>query len=61
MKKNDKKSKQKIYDNIMFSQAGCANDCTGLIPSGTTDREEFYSYEDIRNFAVPEIVKENVD
>ncbi len=61
MKKNDKKSKEKIYDNIMFSQAGSANDCTGLIPKGTNDREEFYSYEDIRNFAVPEIVRESID
>ncbi|MBQ8435601.1 MAG: hypothetical protein IJX24_06305 [Oscillospiraceae bacterium] len=61
MKKNNENSKQKIYDSIMFSQAGTANDCTGLIPKGIEDKEEYRSYEDIRNFAVPKIVKENID
>ena len=39
MKKNNENSKQKIYDSIMFSQAGTANDCTGLIPKGIEDKE----------------------
>ena len=59
MKKNDKKSKQKILDEIMFSNAGSINDCTGLIPRGTNDREEFFSYEDVRNFSIPEVSKED--
>ncbi len=61
MKKDDKKSKQQIYDNIIFCHSGAARDCTGLIPKGVTDNEEYKSYEDVYNFAVPEIVKENID
>ncbi len=54
MKKNDK---EKIYDEVMFSQAGSANECTGLIPSAIQNKDELRSYEDVYNFSVPEFIE----
>ncbi len=57
MKKNDN---EKIYDEIMFNNAGSANDCTGLIPSAPQSIEQIRAYEDVYNFSVPEVVKKNI-
>ncbi len=57
MKKNDK---EKVYDEIMFNQAGSTNDCTGLIPSAIQNKEELRAYEDVYNFSVPEMVKKDI-
>lgn len=46
------------YDNIMFNEAGSANDCTGLIPSAVLDRDQYESYEALEDFNVPEIYRD---
>lgn len=56
-----KDKKEKIYDKLMFHQAGSANDCTGLIPTAIQEKEELKAYEDVYNFSVPESVKEDLD
>ncbi|MGN1087161.1 MAG: hypothetical protein ACI4Q5_09010 [Porcipelethomonas sp.] len=45
------------YEDIMFNEAGSANDCTGLIPSAVNDDSEYKSYEDIMDFDLPEMYK----
>ncbi|MCI7803732.1 MAG: hypothetical protein MR503_01460 [Oscillospiraceae bacterium] len=47
------------YEDIMFNEAGSANDCTGLIPSAVTDDSEYKSYEDIMDFDLPEMYKKS--
>lgn len=54
-------SKQKIYDEIMFNEAGSSNDCTGLIPSEVMTEDEYKSYEDMYNFNLPESVRKDIE
>ncbi len=56
MKKN---KNDKLYDEIMFNNAGSACDCTGLIPSAPQSIEQIRAYEDVYYFSVPEAVKKN--
>ena len=59
--KSQKPSKQKIYDEIMFNEAGSSNDCTGLIPSEIMNEEEYKSYEDMYSFNIPESVRKDIE
>ena len=61
MKKDPKKNKNKAFDEIMFNEAGSANDCTGLMPFGITEESQYKSYEDINDFSLPEIVKKDIE
>lgn len=56
--KNPKYPVTPSYEDIMFSEAGSANDCTGLIPSAVMNESEYESYEDIMDFNVPEMDKD---
>lgn len=47
------------YEDIMFDEAGSANECTGLIPSAVTEESEYSSYEDIMDFSLPEMYKKS--
>lgn len=47
------------YEDIMFNEAGSANDCTGLIPSAVQNEGEYSAYEDIMDFALPEMYNTN--
>ena len=49
------------YEDLMYSEAGSANDCTGLIPSAVLNESEYESYEDLMDFNLPEIYKETED
>ncbi len=59
--KSQKPTKQKIYDEIMFNEAGSSNDCTGLIPSEVMNESEYKSYEDMYSFSLPESVRNDID
>lgn len=59
--RSQKPSKQKIYDEIMFNEAGSTNDCTGLIPSEVMNDAEYDSYEDMYSFSLPESVKKDIE
>lgn len=58
--KSQKPTKQTIYDEIMFNEAGSSNDCTGLIPSEIMDESEYKSYEDMYSFNLPESVRNDI-
>ena len=46
-----KKSNQKTIDSYDYlSNAASAQDCTGLIPVGPTNRAELESYEEVEHF-----------
>lgn len=49
------------YEDIMFNEAGSANDCTGLIPSAVLNNSEYESYEEICDFNLPKSVKEDIE
>ena len=53
--------RSRSYEDIMFSEAGCANDCTGLIPSEVMTESQYESYEDIYDFNLPKSVKEDIN
>ena len=58
VRRNDEKdidTNDKKLDNIMLDQAGCAGDCTGMIPSAPQSRFELENYNGIRRFSVSEI------
>jgi hypothetical protein len=57
----DKRPVTKAYEDLMYSEAGSANDCTGLIPSAVLNESEYESYEDLMDFNLPEIYKETED
>lgn len=57
--KNKKRPLQSELDDIMFSEAGSAMECTGLIPSAVLNENEYKSYEDIMEFGLPEIYKKH--
>lgn len=59
--KSQKPSKQQIYDEIMFNEAGSSNDCTGLIPKEVMNEEEYESYEDMYCFNLPESVRKDIE
>ena len=51
-----KKSNQKIIDSYDYlSNAASAQDCTGLIPVGPTNRAELESYEEVYHYRPPKI------
>ena len=52
-----KKSNQKIID----SYAASAQDCTGLIPVGLTNRAELESYEEVYHYQPPKIDPEKCE
>lgn len=55
----DKRPVSKEYEEIMYNEAGSANDCTGLIPSAVLNEAEYESYEELMDFNLPEIYKES--
>ena len=57
----DKRPVTKADEDLMYSEAGSANDCTGLIPSAVLNESEYESYEDLMDFNLPEIYKETED
>lgn len=60
--KYDDKTKRPVkpsYEDIMFSEAGSANDCTGLIPSAVTTDSEYASYEELMDFNIPKMYFED--
>ncbi len=59
--KSKKPTKQQVYDEIMFNEAGSSNDCTGLIPSEVMNESEYESYEDIYDFGLPESVRKDIE
>lgn len=62
MKQKKTKTKRPVtasYEDIMFNEAGSANECTGLIPSEVIDDSEYKSYEDIMDFNLPEIYRDS--
>ena len=59
----DKKTKgnrpvEKSCEDIMFNEAGSANDCTGLIPKAVLNEDEYQSYEEISDFDLPGIYRQ---
>ena len=54
-----KKSNQKINDYL--SNAASAQDCTGLIPVGPTNRAELESYEEVYHYRPPKIDPEKCE
>lgn len=50
----------RTYEDIMFNEAGSANECTGLIPSAVMTESEYDSYESLYNFNLPKSVKEDI-
>lgn len=59
---NNKKIKRPVtasYEDIMFNEAGSANDCTGLIPAAVKNDSEYEAYEDIMDFDLPEMYKKS--
>lgn len=57
-KKKTKRPIMDSYEDIMFSEAGSANDCTGLIPSAVIKENEYESYEELMDFSLPKIYTE---
>ena len=57
-----KKSNQKIIDSYDYlSNAASAQDCTGLIPVGPTNRAELESYEESLSLsAAKKLIRRNV-
>lgn len=56
-----KKSNQKIIDSYDYlSNAASAQDCTGLIPVGPTNRAELESYEEVYHYRPPKLIRRNV-
>lgn len=55
MKNKNSNSKDSIdkYLSDEYVNAASSTDCTGLIPSNPTSKEEVDSYKDIYNFQVP--------
>lgn len=54
--KNKKIENQKLIDSYDYlSNAASSQDCTGLIPSAPTCKEELESYEYVYNYLPPEI------
>ena len=51
---------ERSYEDIMFNEAGCSNDCTGLIPSEVMTESEYESYEQIYDFGLPKSVKDDL-
>ena len=57
-----KKSNQKIIDSYDYlSNAASAQDCTGLIPVGPTNRAELESYEEVYHYRPPKIDPEKCE
>ena len=57
-----KKSNQKIIDSYDYlSNAASAQDCTGLIPVGPTNRAELESYEEVYHYQPPKIDPEKCE
>ena len=55
-----KKSNQKIIDSYDYlSNAASAQDCTGLIPVGPTNRAELESYEEVYHYR-RKLIRRNV-
>ncbi|MGN0620912.1 MAG: hypothetical protein ACI4I9_03500 [Porcipelethomonas sp.] len=42
------------YEELYMGEAGSANDCTGLIPSGVYSCAEYDAYSEICDYTVPE-------
>ena len=42
-KKKNKRPSEPSYEDIMFNEAGSANECTGLIPSAVINDSEYRS------------------
>lgn len=57
--KNSKRPVTPSYEDIMFNEAGSANDCTGLIPSAVLNDNQYSSYEELMDFNLPKIYEEN--
>ncbi len=57
-KKKDSYPVRPSYEDIMFSEAGSANDCTGLIPSAVINESQYDSYEDLMDFNLPKLYDE---
>ena len=56
-----KKSNQKIIDSYDYlSNAASAQDCTGLIPVGPTNRAELESYEEVYHYRRRKLIRRNV-
>ena len=57
--KNDNKKRptEAELDDVMFSEAGSAMECTGLIPSAVLNDSEYGAYDELMDFGVPEIYK----
>lgn len=56
-----KKSNQKIIDSYDYlSNAASAQDCTGLIPVGPTNRAELESYEEVYHYQPRKLIRRNV-
>lgn len=51
---------QRSYEDIMFNEAGSANECTGLIPAAVMTESEYDSYESLYDFNLPKSVKEEI-
>ncbi len=61
MNKKDKAENQRIIDSYDFlANAASTQDCTGLIPSLPTSREELDSYEEVYHYQPPKISPKNV-
>ncbi len=48
--KNKNKKDKQVFDEIMFNEAGSMNECTGLIPTGSVDANQYDSFRELQHF-----------
>lgn len=54
MNESEEKRNQELIDSCDYLGTACsANDCTGLIPAGVTNREELEAYEELYPYRPP--------